>query len=466
MRTDTVTTIKAYLERSILKQSLVGLTALAFLSVAVTFFLSRYKMETDLQKSASAAAEAFRSRILEGDIKTVEGQIHNVLGLREDEDVFILNQDRRHIYRSTADTTKASAIKPCDADGLACFDGYMGPGRIFLPIFFDAKKENLFGYLYLSKSVPIDWLYVVFVFIVFSLGYAAMLFGLSGIARVSSRRLASQVEEWARRLRHDPKNQSPLARAPFAELLPLKEAIEGLTTRIESYENKASEKAKMLVLRGIAHDLLSPVSQVQLYFAMLEQQMKVDPTSTDTLNEIKSALSKVSMIASQVKALREDEEAPALLNLSDIATTEVESIRKSEIIRSKDIRLNLSIADGVLSPLSRPEVARILQNLVANAADASDVGAEITVRVANQGKTSSLSVEDSGVGIPSHLHQRIFEPDFTSKPSTGTGLGLFVVKHICEQRNGMVRVVSAKNQGTTITVSVPATAPEGGVHAL
>lgn len=466
MKNSPVTTIQAYLERNILKQFLVGLTALAILSLTVTFFLSRHKMASDLQKSAQAAAEAFRSRILDGDIKAVESQIHNVLGLGAGEHAFILDRERRHIYRSTADLSKSDAVEPCNPEGLTCFDGYTGPGRIFFPIFFDAKRESLFGYLYLSKPVPIDWMYVIMVFAAFSLGYATMLFGLSRVARASSRRLSSQIETWAQRLRHDPKSQSPLARVPFAELLPLKEAIEGLTTHIEGYESKASEKAKLLVLRGIAHDLLSPVSQAQLYFATLERQMKVDPPSADTLNEIKSALGKVSLIASQVKTLQGEDESPELLNLSEAATAEVESLRKIEIVQSKDIRLTLAIMQDVLAPLSRSEVARILQNLVENAADASGVGAEITVRISSQGKTSLLSVEDRGTGIPPHLHQRIFEPDFTSKPSTGTGLGLFIVKHICERRNGEIRVVSTKNQGTTMMVSIPSPMPEGDVHAL
>lgn len=464
MKQRAVTTIKSYLERSILRQSIIGFTAMALISVTATFFLSRYKMATDLQKSATAAAEAFRSRILEGDIKSVENQIHNVLGLREDEDALILNHDRQHIYRSTS--IIPNTIRPCDTVGFTCFDSYTGPGRIFFPIYFDERKQILFGYLYLSKSVQIDWLYVVIVFFIFSLGYAAMLLGLAGIARASSKKLAFEVEEWAKRLRINPKSQSPLSRAPFAELVPLRDAIEGLTAQIERYESRASEKAKMMVLRGIAHDLLSPVSQVQLYFATLEQQMKVDPSASDTLEEIKAALRKVSMIASQVKTLNENDQKENFLNLSEAARSEVEALQRHDSLKAKNIRLKLSAAANVPAPLSRSEVARILQNLVENAADASLPGTEISVKVDRQGESSILSVTDQGCGIPEHLHRRIFEPDFTSKPATGTGLGLFIVKHICEQRSGSVSVISRQDQGTTITVSVPSEGTERSSHVI
>lgn len=258
MKQKPVVTIKKYLKRNIVRQSIIGFSAMVVISITVTFFLARYKMATDLQKAATSAAEAFRSRILEGDIKAVENQIHNVLGLRSGEEAFILNQDKEHIYRSTFLVRKP--IPSCDNIGFTCFDGYTGPGRIFLPIYFDEQKQNIFGYLYLSKSVQIDWLYVIIVFSVFSLGYIAVLLGLGNVARKSSLRLANDVGEWAERLKNNPKSKSPLDAAPFAELNPLKEAIEGLTSQIEQYESKAEQKAKMLVLRGIAHDLMSPVS--------------------------------------------------------------------------------------------------------------------------------------------------------------------------------------------------------------
>jgi signal transduction histidine kinase len=459
-------TVKAYLQRNILKQSAFGFVAMVLISVTVSFFLSRYKMATDLQKSATAAAEAFRSRILEGDIKAVENQIHDVLGLGTGEQAFILNREFKHIYKSTG--VEQQSISHCEPIGIPCFDSYTGPGQLLLPIYFDSKKENLFGFLYLSKSVQIDWIYVFIVFSIFSIGYVALLFGLTNVTRASSGKLASEVEEWALRLKRNPKDKNPLSEAPFAELSPLKEAIEGLTEQIEVYEDKAGQRAKMLVLRGIAHDLLSPVSQVQLYIATLEKQLHLDPSAEETLAEIKDSLQKVSMVASQVKALNESSDAAENIDLTATTKIEVASLQKSERIADKKIQLDLSLEkdDELLAPLSRAEVARILQNLVENAADASAPGARIQIALSSQGGKSLLSVRDTGHGIPVHLQGRVFEPDFTSKPSTGTGLGLFIVKHICEQKNGSVELSSVPDEGTTVTVSIPSVTEAGGLHAI
>lgn len=456
--------IQSYMERNIFRQSLIGLIAMGLISVSVTYFLSRYKMTADLEKSAQATAEAFRSRIVEGDIKAVEGQIRNVLNLKSGEEIFVLDKARKRLYRSTP--TEELLLSGCGPDGYACFVDYTGPGRIFYPIYFDEAKNTLFGYLYLSKSVQIDWLYVFIIFSVFCLGYVAVLLGLNSVARSSSKRLSAELEDWSQRLRLDPKSRDPLSNAPFAELIPLKRAIEGLTTQIEDYENKAEEKAKLLVLRGVAHDLLSPVSQVQMYLATLEHQATFDECASDTISEIKSSLQKLSALASQVKALNEVSMVAETSDLVERVKVEVEELRKSERIRLKDLRLELQISDrSVSSSLSQTEVSRIIQNLVENAADASEPGAEIRVLVGQDGSHSILAVEDSGHGIPEHLLEKVFEPDFTSKPSTGTGLGLFIVKHICEQKEGTVSLQSKRGEGTRITVLIPQLSYKGGMYA-
>lgn len=443
---------------------MVGFTAMALISLTATFFLSRYKMATDLQKLAAATAEAFRSRILEGDIKAVENQIHGLLGLTDNEDALILDSNRQPLYLSTS--TARNPILSCRTTGFTCFDGYSSPGRIFHPIYFDEKKQNIFGYLYLSKLVKIDWLYVIMIFLIFSFGNITVLLGLREIIRTSSKRLAEDVETWAIRLRVNPKSHDPLSNTPFAELAPLHDSIEGLTAQIEYFESKASEKAKMLVLRGIAHDLLSPVSQAQLYMATLEQQIILDRSSREILGEIKSALKEVSIIASQVKSLEDNNENTEFLSLSEVVKSEIESLQKRDLIKSRNIKIQLSTPEDVQSPLSRSEIARILQNLIENAVDASDMGSIIEVKVEKEETDSILSVTDKGCGIPDHLRERIFDPDFTSKPSTGTGLGLFIVKHICEQKHGSVRVDSQKNHGTTITVLIPSNEMKRGLDAI
>lgn len=461
--------VKAYLEKSILKQSIIGFAVMGIISITVSFFLARYKMATDLQEIASASAKSFRSRILEGDIRSSEVQIHDLLQLKANEDFLILGKDFSRLYKPVL--SQEVQVNRCENIGLTCFDGYTGPARIFQPIYFDSNGENLFGYLYISKRIHIDWVFVTMVFLIFSLGYLTLLFGLRRVTKSSLEELGREIEEWSLRLKNNPKDAAPLTAVPFLELEPLKESLEGLNAQITKFEKEAGHKAKLTLLRGIAHDILTPVSQLQMNFAVLENQLKNDSHTQQLLTEISDSLKRASTIATQVKLLNSDYQNLPWADLNSIAYNEVESLKKISDVIDRSIELNFKVHTNgeFLTPLSQVEVSRILLNLVKNASQASKPGSKIDIEIGRTESNAFIKVTDLGSGIPFHLQNLVFEPEFTTKPSTGTGLGLSVVRHISEQRNGSVQLESNPNKGTQITVKVPLKNDQkfsqGGLHA-
>lgn len=460
--------VRAYLEKSILKQSLIGFTVMAAISIAVSFFLARYKMASDLQEIAGASAKSFRSRILEGDIRSSEIQIHDLLQLKENEEFWILGKTFERIYKPAL--SQEIQVIRCESIGLTCFDGYTGPARILQPIYFDLNGENLFGYLYISKDIQIDWIFVAMVFLIFSMGYSALLFGLNSVAKTSLEELGREIEDWSLRLKNNPKDAAPLKTVPFSELEPLKESLDGLNAQITKFEKEAGHKAKLTLLRGIAHDILTPVAQLKMNFAVLENQLKDNASTQELMTEMSDSLKRASTIATQVKLLNSDYQSLPLADLNSIAKNEVENLKKTADVTDKLIKLNFKtqMNDECLTPLSQVEVSRILLNLIKNACHASTNGSNINIEIGKANNNAFIKVTDFGSGIPFHLQNLVFEPEFTTKPSTGTGLGLSVVRHISEQRNGSVHLDSKPNKGTQITVSIPLRydhAIQGGSHA-
>ncbi len=428
---------------------------MGIISITVSFFLARYKMASDLQEIASASAKAFRSRILEGDIRSSELQIHDLLQLKNNEEFLILGKDFLKLYKPAL--SQNTEVRRCENIGLTCFNGYTGPARIFQPIYFDSNGENLFGYLYISKQIHIDWVFVTIVFLIFSMGYLTLLFGISRVTKSSLEELGREIEDWSLRLKNNPKDAIPLKAVPFTELEPLKESLEGLNAQITKFEKEASHKAKLTLLRGIAHDILTPVSQLQMNFAVLENQLKINNDTKDLMAEISDSLKRASTIATQVKLLNSDYQNLAWVDLNLIAKNEVESLKKISDVWEKSIELNFktNCKGEFQTPLSQVEVSRILLNLVKNASHASKPGSKINIEIGQVETEAFIKVTDFGSGIPFHLQNLVFEPEFTTKPSTGTGLGLSVVRHISEQRNGSVHLESKPNQGTQITIRVP-----------
>ena len=84
----------------------------------------------------------------------------------------------------------------------------------------------------------------------------------------------------------------------------------------------------------------------------------------------------------------------------------------------------------------------------------------ITRRVEQQ---LTVTVADSGPGVPLELHDRIFNPFFTTKKvGEGTGLGLSISDGIVREHGGQIRLASPPGEGAVFVVELPATLTDGG----
>jgi signal transduction histidine kinase len=96
----------------------------------------------------------------------------------------------------------------------------------------------------------------------------------------------------------------------------------------------------------------------------------------------------------------------------------------------------------------------VLLNIVLNAMDATPSGGQLTVTARNDGDLATVTIEDTGCGIPEAIIDRIFEPFVTTKPK-GNGLGLAKVRSVVEQHGGEVTCASVESEGATFTLSIP-----------
>jgi CheY-like chemotaxis protein len=133
-----------------------------------------------------------------------------------------------------------------------------------------------------------------------------------------------------------------------------------------------------------------------------------------------------------------------------------------------ELRLASDLGNARINPV---HFQQVLLNLCFNARDAMPEGGRLTLRTFNQafgaGYHAAMAVTDTGAGIAAALHEKIFEPFYTTK-AHGTGLGLPTAHGLIRQAGGRFTVESAPGHGTTFTVFLPETAePENaGVTAL
>ena len=222
-------------------------------------------------------------------------------------------------------------------------------------------------------------------------------------------------------------------------------------------------RAEKLAVAGrfaatVAHEVNNPLTAVTNIHYVLSLTENLPDNVRELLQTADNELRRVSHILRQTLAFyRENspKEQVRLLPLMD----EVLAIFGRRL-ESRSIKLKVDIPAGTLFTGSSGEIRQVLCNLVANALDASSPGAHIIVRarkfsLLESGSRVSISIADSGSGIPRQNLKNIFEPFFTSKVGVGTGLGLWVSKQLVERNGGTICVRSRVGQGTVFRLSFP-----------
>ncbi|MGB9561905.1 MAG: two-component system sensor histidine kinase NtrB, partial [bacterium] len=143
-------------------------------------------------------------------------------------------------------------------------------------------------------------------------------------------------------------------------------------------------------------------------------------------------------------------------NLSQIVNEVVESFK--EEFEKSGVKFKLEFHDDPQIELSSDLVRQAIMNLIINSKDAMGQGGIILIslKLAERKKKKYLALEvtDTGKGISKKELKKIFEPFYTTKKS-GSGLGLYIVRRIMEEHNGIVEVSSVEKIGTSFVLLFP-----------
>lgn len=211
---------------------------------------------------------------------------------------------------------------------------------------------------------------------------------------------------------------------------------------------------------GIIHDFNNLITGILLYAELLSNELPSDARSHYHVEQIQKAAENSAGLIRQLLAIARPE-AESLLEASwnqSIAES-LDLLRRmagEHIEIATDLAANLSTVH-----LGSAQMQQILLNLVLNARDAMPDGGRILIRTNScseiRGQATDfveLSVCDSGKGMDPAHRAHLFEPFHTTK-AKGSGLGLYAIHRLVEQRCGRVQVESAPRKGTRITIQLP-----------
>jgi PAS domain S-box-containing protein len=228
---------------------------------------------------------------------------------------------------------------------------------------------------------------------------------------------------------------------------------------------------------GLAHDFNNLLTIIALSTQHLLSSVPPGGPLPEGLDEVLAAVERGKGLTGQLLALsRKRAVQPRLLDLNATLRAMDPLVRR---LVGSGAHVELHLHPAPLPVRVDPsQLEQVVLNLAANARDAMPEGGTLRLSTALSagaggragatpaaGPHATLSVEDSGTGIPPEALEHVFEPFFTTKEEgAGTGLGLATVYQVVEQSGGRVEVESAPGRGTAFRIHLPLAA--GGAPTL
>lgn len=443
------------LEQNVKRQALAWTSAGIVFTLCLTGSLSLFLMFKDTERQvetlSTSAITSERIDILSGDVRSTELRLRKNFGIAPNEKLLFLDSKRA----PWVGNLKRETVSVCTSQ-TPCRQWLNQRIVLEKPIYFDDEGKHLWGYLHIEKEAKANWSLILGVALAVVLGMLFQGVGAYYNTLKSIRAVSAMLAAWAKKISENPKDQSVYSQVPFTEIAPVGNALHGMKDYIDALESNAREQGALATLRGIGHDILNPVARMKRILGLLEIEKQSNP---EVLANLRANLKRLSSYAEQLKLIYKRQAG----DLNDITPTAdvAKEVRElaSELLTDpeaieKGLKFQVEAEESCVSRIPAPALSRIVENLCSNGIHASPEGATLSLTVEPKGDRVSILVRDEGSGIPDELQSKIFEPDFTTKGNKGTGLGLFVVKQICEQYGGRIAFSSSKG-GTSFTLDFP-----------
>lgn len=203
----------------------------------------------------------------------------------------------------------------------------------------------------------------------------------------------------------------------------------------------------------LAHQIRTPLSAALLYTSNAANPAIPQPRRDELLSRAIGCLNSLEQLVGDMLGFARGAVSSKLpVDLADLAAA-TENAAVALLRPGQKLEVHPAPADAVVCG-NREALLGTLLNLVTNGLQAAGPSAVVSVSFSVSGNTAELRVSDNGPGVPPGLHNRIFEPFFTSR-SDGTGLGLAVVKSVARAHGGDVHVENISPQGASFILRLP-----------
>lgn len=260
----------------------------------------------------------------------------------------------------------------------------------------------------------------------------------------------------------------------------LQQRVERRTLALRAREAELLQSQKMEALArlsgGIAHDFNNLLTAILQGTELIHELADEPETVREICDDVRGAAERATELTGKLLSLSRRKQIPAPAQPVDLTAVVRDLARLVDRLMGDRSAVSIELAPHMPSILADPaQLEQVVVNLCVNARDAMPDGGLLSIQVMHRPSDQlpvsvpgdrgygavSLRIQDTGVGIPDHIVDRVFEPLFTTKePTAGTGLGLSIVRNLVEGAGGVVQLERPEAGGTVFELFWPAQSPD------
>ncbi|GAB6887829.1 ATP-binding protein [Desulfothermus okinawensis JCM 13304] len=240
-------------------------------------------------------------------------------------------------------------------------------------------------------------------------------------------------------------------------------AFNRMIRELEERQNALLQAKKLsavgTLVSGIAHELNNPLNNISLTAeALLEDWGELSKQEAEEmLKEIVDESRRASSVVQNLLdfSRRKKTDITELIDIKTLIDSTIKLVKNQLMI--SDIQLIMDIPPNLPKIKGNEDnLKQVFINLFLNAIQAMPDGGYLKITAREKQGYIEIGVEDSGMGMPPEVLDRIFDPFFSTKPvGKGTGLGLSIAYGIVKKHGGHIEVKSKQGEGTTFFVYLP-----------
>lgn len=205
----------------------------------------------------------------------------------------------------------------------------------------------------------------------------------------------------------------------------------------------------------VAHEINNPLEGIINYLDLLSREFNNGDEKRVYVDLIREGFNRIANIVKQL--LESHRSAPEEKTKSDgnVLIKNVLKLLENKLSQNNVSTILALTSNSQLINCNPKQLEQVFVNVILNAVDAMPSGGTLTVKTWVANGNFQVEVSDTGCGIAEKDIPNIFEPFFSTKKGSGTGLGLWVSYNIITAHNGRIDVKSQEEKGTTISICLP-----------